>query len=142
MHGRCHVATQHAIDCFEGEIPAMTSLDHFADHPGTQHVRIRLTKVCSLLTEGSAKPVDDYDIAHTVCPSRHKKNDQSRAAIGPRVQWYNDVEEVERAGARDRHVQLLAHEALDVTDAAALATVPSSETVILICSRSRSASGR
>ncbi len=36
MHGRCHVAAQHAIDCLKGEIPAMTSLDHFADDPGTE----------------------------------------------------------------------------------------------------------
>ena len=44
----------------------MAALDHFTDDPRTQDVRVGLAEVRSFLAEGSAKPVDDNDIAHSV----------------------------------------------------------------------------
>lgn len=65
----------------------MATRDHFADDPGAQHLGIDIAKVCSLLAQGSAKPVDDDDIAHGELPHQASNSETllSLAArcIGP-----------------------------------------------------------
>ena len=61
----------------------MTSLDHVADDAGAKHFRIGVAKVCSLFAKGSAKPVNDDDIAHTVVRHGIKNDVQTRAGSEP-----------------------------------------------------------
>lgn len=61
----------------------MTSLDHVADDTGAKHFRIGVAKVRSLFAKGSAKPVNDDDLAHTVVRHGIRNDVQSRAGVEP-----------------------------------------------------------